>query len=63
MGLADWFNKEQVEMEAVDHDARHLRQSYGRDAEQWVEIGLLGAVREPKKTRRLKLLKRALRYH
>ena len=63
MGLLDWFNKEQSEMDAVDHDARHLRQSYGLDVEQWVEIGLLGSVGQSKKTRRLHLLKRALRYH
>jgi hypothetical protein len=44
---------------AAMHDAYELRTRYGANAEQWCEIGILGA-RDPEKRRQLESIRAAL---
>lgn len=62
MSLLNWYRSVEAEMDQVARDARQLRASYGPEAEQWCEVGLVGVAGDAAKRRRLEQIRRALRH-
>jgi hypothetical protein len=59
MGMADWFNSKQREMDSAYREAAELRDRYGDEAMTWCQAGLLSA-QDADKRRALKQIRKVL---